>query len=205
MEKRQMFIDEISLVNSDIILHENMITAFLKYKSEGEYVISAYNNFYGYDEKDNMSRVNEILVFTNKGVYELRDYLIKHFIDYKRIDYLNSGVGNSTTDKNKLTSIFFGRNGWKTDFETITMGGFTYYESANQIKNDLEYILNKVKKNPNHKLKPLKNRNKSVLANVNVNKNHFADLSTNDFSKNIYKNMLDKNEITKDQYELLIK
>ncbi len=205
MNKRQMFINEISLVNSDIILHENMIAAYLKFKSEGEYVISAYNNFYGYDEKDNMSRENEILVFTNKGVYELRDYLVEHFIDYKRIDYLNSGVDNSTTDKNKLTYIFFGRNGWKTDFETITMGGFTYYENAKKITNDLKYILNKIKKNPNHELKPLKSKNQSVLANVNVNKNHFIDLGTNDFSKNVYKSMLDKKEITEDQYRLLIK
>lgn len=205
MEKRQMFINEISLVNSDIILHENMITAYLKYKSEGEYVISAYNNFYGYDEKDNMSRKNEILVFTNKGVYDLRHYVIEHYIDYKRIDYIKSDIDNLTYDKNKLIFISFGRGRWETEYEIINMGGFTYYENAKKITNDLKYILNKIKKNPNHELKPLKNRNQSVLANVNVNKNHFVDLSTNDFSKNIYKNMLDKKEITEDQYKLLIK
>ncbi|WP_204256705.1 hypothetical protein [Mammaliicoccus sciuri] len=205
MNKRQMFINEISLVNSDIILHENMIAAYLKFKSEDEYVISAYNNFYGYDEKDNMSRTNEILVFTNKGVYDLRDYVIEHFIDYKRIDYLKSGVENSTTDKNMLTYIFFGRNNWKTEIVTTNLGGFTYYENAKKITNDLKYILNKMEKNPNAELKPLKSKNQSILANVNVNKNYFTDLSTNDFSKNVYKNMLDKKEITEDQYKLLIK
>ncbi|RIO07376.1 hypothetical protein BUZ94_13005 [Mammaliicoccus sciuri] len=205
MKKRQMFVNEISLVNSDIILHENMITAYLKNKSEDEYVISAYNNFYEYDDKDNISRANVILIFTNKGVYELRVYVNNHYIDYKKIDYVKSDIGKVSLDKMKLTYMSFGSDGWKTGGSSFHFGAITYYENAKKITNDLKYILNKIKKNPNHELKPLKSKDQSVLANVNVNKNHFADLSTNDFSKNVYKNMLDKKEITEDQYKLLIK
>lgn len=209
MDDRQKFIEEVSLVNSDIILHDSMIDIYLKFKLKNEYVLRAYNNLHAYDFKDNMNREDAILIFTNKRAYYLRTYEHDSYIDYHKINFINSEIESPTVDKNGLIFTSFGRNSDHfnslEDMDFINMSFFTYYDNAKNIIDDLTHISTTINDNLDVKLEPLSNRNQSILTSINVNKKYFERINKNDFSKNVYKSMLDDKQITDEQYELLIR
>lgn len=209
MDERQKFVEEVSLVNSDIILHDNMIDIYLKYKQENEYVLRAYNNLHAYDYNGNMVREDSILIFTNKRAYYLNTFEHDPYIDYHKINFINSDIESSTVNKNGLIFTSFGRK--SDEFTTldyneyINMSFFTDRDNSKNIIDDLTHISTTINDNSNVKLKSLSNRNQSILTSINVNKEHFDRINKDEFSKNVYKSMLDDKQITEEQYELLIR
>lgn len=200
-------IKEVRKLNSDINLHEKMIKTYLKDKLEEEYIVGAYNNFYGLDENEKMGRRDEVLILTNKRAHCLKKYYHEDIIEYENIEYLNSNIENEHVDKDDFIYIDFGYERFvdesKIYVDIIFQRYETYYDNAKNIIDDLYRILELVKNNTNEKILPMTKETMSYLDTIDTNTSHFDKLPKNKKSLEIYKEMLDNNLISEEQYKLL--
>lgn len=208
MYTKEDMIKEVEKINNDINLHDDMIEIYLKYRLQDEYIVGAYNNFYGLDHKDKMGRKNEILLLTNKRAYSLKTHDYKSYISYEKIDHLNSNIKNKYTDLNGLIYIAFGKENKENENETyedlIFQNYQTYYDNAKVIIDDLYRILDIVKNEKDEKILPMSTNNMSYIDSLETNMSYFEELPKDESSLMIYKEMLDSNLINEEQYKLLI-
>lgn len=207
MYTKEDMIKEVRKLNSDINLHEKMIKTYLKDKLEEEYIVGAYNNFYGLDENEKMGRRDEVLILTNKRAHCLKKYYHEDIIEYENIEYLNSNIENEHVDKDDFIYIDFGYERFvdesKIYVDIIFQRYETYYDNAKNIIDDLYRILELVKNNTNEKILPMTKETMSYLDTIDTNTSHFDKLPKNKKSLEIYKEMLDNNLISEEQYKLL--
>jgi len=206
---KEDMIKEVKKLNSDINLHEEMIKTYLKDKLEDEYIVGAYNNFYGRDFiTEKMERKDEILILTNKRAHCLKKHYYEDIIEYENIEYLNSNIENEHVDKDGLIYIDFGYERFvdenKIHVDIIFQRYQTYYDNAKNIIDDLYRILAIVKNNTGEKILPMTKETMSYVDTINTDTSYFDKLSKSKKSLEIYKEMLDSNLINEEQYKLLI-
>ncbi|GAB1611553.1 hypothetical protein HB162lentus_01970 [Mammaliicoccus lentus] len=208
MYTKEDMIKEVKKLNSDINLHEEMIKTYLKDKLEDEYIVGAYNNFYGLNFiTEKMERKDEILILTNKRAHCLKKHYYEDIIEYEKIDHLQSNIKNENTDLDGLIYIAFGKENKENENETyddlIFQRYQTYYDNAKVIIDDLYRILAIVKNNTGEKILPMTKETMSYVDTINTDTSYFDKLSKSKKSLEIYKEMLDNNLISEEQYKLL--